>query len=117
VLVQLETRAALGRLEAIAAVDGIDGVFIGPSDLAADLGHLGDAAHADVQAAIADACARILAAGKPAGILAPVEADARRYFEMGFTYVAIGSDVGLLAAGSTNLVARMREAIGEPQVG
>nr|WP_294550273.1 aldolase/citrate lyase family protein [uncultured Rhodopila sp.] len=116
VLVQLETRAALGRLEPIAAVDGIDGVFIGPSDLAADLGHLGDAAHADVQAAITDACARIRAAGKPAGILAPVEADARRYFEMGFTFVAIGSDVGLLAAGSTGLVARMREAIGEPQM-
>ncbi len=112
VLVQLETRVALGNLEAIAAAEGIDGLFIGPSDLAADLGHLGNAAHPDVQAAIADACKRIRAAGKPAGILAPVEADARRYFEMGFTFVAIGSDVGLLAAGSTNLVARMREAIG-----
>jgi 4-hydroxy-2-oxoheptanedioate aldolase len=112
VLVQLETRVALGNLEAIAAIEGIDGLFIGPSDLAADLGHLGNAAHPDVQAAIADACTRIRAAGKPAGILAPVEADARRYFEMGFTYVAIGSDVGLLSAGSTNLVARMREAIG-----
>jgi 4-hydroxy-2-oxoheptanedioate aldolase len=112
VLVQLETRVALGNLEAIAAIEGIDGLFIGPSDLAADLGHLGNAAHPDVQAAIADACTRIRTAGKPAGILAPVEADARRYFEMGFTYVAIGSDVGLLSAGSTNLVARMREAIG-----
>jgi 4-hydroxy-2-oxoheptanedioate aldolase len=116
VLLQLETRVALGGLEAIAAVEGVDGLFIGPSDLAADLGHLGNAAHADVQAAIADACARIRAAGKPAGILAPVEADARRYFEMGFTFVAVGSDVGLLAAGSTSLAARMREAIGEPQV-
>jgi len=112
VLVQLETRVALGNLEAIAAIEGIDGLFIGPSDLAADLGHLGNAAHPDVQAAIADACTRIRTAGKPAGILAPVEADARRYFEMGFTYVAIGSDVGLLSAGSTDLVARMREAIG-----
>jgi 4-hydroxy-2-oxoheptanedioate aldolase len=112
VLVQLETRVALGNLEAIADVAGVDGLFIGPSDLAADLGHLGNAAHLDVQAAIAEACARIRAAGKPAGILAPVEADARRYFEMGFSYVAIGSDVGLLAAGSSNLVARMRDAIG-----
>jgi 4-hydroxy-2-oxoheptanedioate aldolase len=112
VLVQLETRVALGNLEAIADVAGIDGLFIGPSDLAANLGHLGNAAHPDVQAAIAEACARIRAAGKPAGILAPIEADARRYFEMGFGYVAIGSDVGLLAAGSSNLVARMREAIG-----
>ena len=113
VLVQLETRAALARLEAIAAVEGVDGLFIGPSDLAADLGHLGDSAHPEVQAAIADACARARAAGKAAGILAPVEADARRYFEMGFAFVAVGSDVGLLAAGSTNLLNRMREAIGE----
>jgi 4-hydroxy-2-oxoheptanedioate aldolase len=115
VLVQLETSVALGNLEDIAKIEGVDGVFIGPSDLAADLGHLGNAAHPVVQTAIADACARILAAGKPAGILAPVEADARRYFEMGFTFVAIGSDVGLLSNGSTALASRMREAIGEPQ--
>ncbi|TCZ64888.1 aldolase/citrate lyase family protein [Roseicella aquatilis] len=114
VLVQLETRAALTQLEAIAAVEGIDGLFIGPSDLAADLGHLGNAAHPEVQAAIADACTRARALGKPLGILAPVEADARRYFEMGFTFVAIGSDVGILANGSTSLVARMREAVGTP---
>jgi 4-hydroxy-2-oxoheptanedioate aldolase len=113
ILVQLESRTALAALEDIAAVPGVDGLFIGPSDLAADFGHLGNAAHPEVQAAIADACKRIRAAGKPAGILAPVEADARRYFEMGFTYVAIGSDVGILAAGSSSLVARMREAIGE----
>ena len=111
VLVQLETRAALAALEDIAAVDGVDGLFIGPSDLAADFGQLGNAAHAEVQAAIAEACARIRAAGKPAGILAPVEADARRYFAMGFSYVAIGSDVGILAAGRSSLAARMREAI------
>jgi 4-hydroxy-2-oxoheptanedioate aldolase len=112
ILVQLETRPSLAALEAIAAVEGIDGLFIGPGDLSADLGHLGNPAHPEVQAAIADACKRILAAGKPAGILAPVEADARRYFEMGFSYVAIGSDVGLLAGGSTSLCARMRDAIG-----
>jgi len=117
VLVQLETREALDELEAIAAVEGVDGLFIGPSDLAAALGHLGDAAHPEVQAVIAQACARIRAAGKPAGILAPVEADARRYFAMGFSFVAIGSDVGILAAGSTALAARMREAIDAPYSG
>lgn len=117
VLVQLETREALVELEAIAATEGVDGLFIGPSDLAAALGHLGDAAHPEVQQAIGDACQRVRAAGKPAGILAPVEADARRYFQMGFTFVAIGSDVGILAAGSTALAARMREAIGEPYAG
>ena len=113
VVVQLETRAALSEIEATAAVDGIDGLFIGPGDLSADLGHLGNPAHPEVQAAIADACRRIRAAGKPAGILAPVEADARRYFEMGFTYVAIGSDVGLLAGASASVLNRMREAIGQ----
>lgn len=116
VLVQLETREALAHLEEIAKVDGIDGLFIGPSDLAASLGHLGDSAHPDVQAAIADACARARKAGKPMGILAPVEADARRYFEMGFTYVAIGSDVGVLNNGSRSLLNRMRETVGLPKL-
>jgi 2-keto-3-deoxy-L-rhamnonate aldolase RhmA len=68
-------------------------------------------------AAITQACARIRAAGKPAGILAPAEADARCYFAIGFSFVAIGSDVGILAAGSTALAARMREAIDEPYRG
>jgi 4-hydroxy-2-oxoheptanedioate aldolase len=65
----------------------------------------------ETRAAIADACRRIRAAGKPAGILAPVEADARRFFEMGFSYVAIGSDVGLLASAGAAALARMREAV------
>jgi len=96
VLVQLETRRALAQLEAIAAVEGIDALFIGPSDLAADLGHLGDNRHPEVQAAIAESCARARRAGKPIGILAPVEEDARRFLEMGFGYVAVGNDASLL---------------------
>jgi 4-hydroxy-2-oxoheptanedioate aldolase len=96
VLIQIETRRALGELEAIAAVDGVDGLFIGPSDLAGDLGFLGNNRHPDAVAVFADACARARKAGKPIGILAPVEEDARRYLEMGFTYVAVGSDVGVL---------------------
>lgn len=103
VLVQLETRAALDALEAIAAVPGIDGLFIGPSDLSASLGHLGHAAHPEVQAAIADACARARRAGKPLGILAPIEDDARRYLAMGFTYLALGSDIGLLRQSAERL--------------
>jgi 2-keto-3-deoxy-L-rhamnonate aldolase RhmA len=96
VLVQIETRRALAELEAIAAVDGVDGLFIGPSDLAADLGHLGENRHPEAIAAFEDACARAQRAGKPIGILAPVEEDARRYLEMGFTYVAVGNDASLL---------------------
>lgn len=117
VLVQLETREALTHLEEIAAVEGIDGLFIGPSDLAASLGHLGDNADPEVQAAIADACERSKKAGKPLGILAPVEADARRYFDMGFAYVAIGSDVGVLNNGARGALNRMREAVGLTKIG
>ena len=106
VLVQLETRRALAELEAIAAVEGVDGLFIGPSDLAGDLGHLGNNRHPEAVAVFADACARAQKAGKPIGILAPVEEDARRYLEMGFTYVAVGSDIGVLRNAVEQLRAR-----------
>ena len=106
VLVQIETRRALGELEAIAAVEGVDGLFIGPSDLSGDLGFLGQSRHPDALAAFADACARTRRAGKPIGILAPVEEDARRYLEMGFTYVAVGSDIGVLRGAVEQLRAR-----------
>jgi 4-hydroxy-2-oxoheptanedioate aldolase len=104
VLVQLETRAAVDALEAIAAVDGIDGVFIGPSDLAASLGYLGNNAHPEVRSTIEQACRRAQAIGKPIGILAPVESDARAYLDMGFAYVAVGSDVVVLRKGCDALV-------------
>jgi 4-hydroxy-2-oxoheptanedioate aldolase len=68
-LVQAETQTALDNLDAIAATEGVDGVFIGPADLSASMGHVGNAAHPDVQAAIADGIARITRAGKAAGIL------------------------------------------------
>lgn len=96
VLVQIETKPALDQLEAIASVEGVDGVFIGPADLAASLGHTGDQLHPTVQAAIEDAGKRLKTMGKAAGILTPVEADAKRYIQWGYTFVAVGSDVGLL---------------------
>lgn len=108
IIVQVETRVALQNLESIAAVDGVDGLFIGPSDLAADMGHLGDNAHADVRAAIDAAIARIQETGKVAGILATVEADARHWLELGCRFVAVGSDVGLLARQSEALAARFK---------
>jgi len=108
IIVQLETRVALGNLEAIAAVDGVDGLFIGPSDLAADMGHLGNNAHPEVRAAIEDAIERIRRAGRFAGILAPVEADARHWLERGALFVGVGSDVGVLARQSEALAARFR---------
>jgi 4-hydroxy-2-oxoheptanedioate aldolase len=97
VLVQVETGEALARIEEIASVDGVDGVFIGPADLSASLGHIGNPNHPEVQAAIQDAVKRLTAIGKPAGILTPSEPDARRYIEWGYRFVAVGSDLGLMA--------------------
>src|SRR5262245_54597139 len=91
-LVQVETRAALTQLEAIAKVEGVDGVFIGPSDLAASMGHIGNPAHAEVQAALEHAVKRLKAMGKAAGILTLNEDEARRYIGWGYLFVAVGSD-------------------------
>ena len=95
-LVQVETRTAMAQLEAIATVEGVDGVFIGPSDLAASLGQIGNPAHPEVQKAIEECVCRLKAVGKPAGILTPSEEEVRRYIGWGYTFVAVGSDVGLL---------------------
>jgi len=108
VLVQVETRAALANLEAISAVDGVDGVFIGPSDLAADMGHLGQPGHPDVQQAVENAIGRICRAGKAAGILIGDEALARRYLELGTTFTAVGVDTTLLARGAEALARRFQ---------
>ncbi|WP_372022441.1 HpcH/HpaI aldolase/citrate lyase family protein (plasmid) [Tistrella mobilis] len=108
VLVQVETGEALGRLEEIATVDGVDGVFIGPSDLAASMGHLGRPGHPEVQAALKDAATRIAATGKAPGILATNAADARRYVDWGYRFVAAGVDVGVLMAGAKAMLAEVR---------
>ena len=108
VIVQVETRAALAGLDAIAAVDGVDGLFVGPSDLAADMGHLGNSGHPDVRRTIDDAIVRIQAAGKVAGILAPVEADARHWLELGCLFVAVGNDAGILARQTEALAAKYK---------
>jgi 4-hydroxy-2-oxoheptanedioate aldolase len=107
VLVQIETRPALDNLEAIAKVEGVDGVFIGPSDLAASLGHLGNPQAADVQKAMQDAVRRLKALGKPAGILTGEE-EARRYIDWGYLFVAVGADVGLLARNADALAKKFK---------
>ena len=96
------------NLEAIAAVEGVDGLFIGPSDLAAALGHLGDSGHPEVRAAIEDAFQRMRKAGRAPGILAPIEADARHWLSLGCVVLAVGSDVGLLARSSEALAAKFK---------
>ena len=111
VLVQVETRKALAEIEAIAAVEGVDGIFIGPADLAAALGHLANPGHPEVQAAIADGCARGREAGKPMGILTQNPDEGARYLELGFTFVAVGSDVGILAKGTEKLAAQCKQRL------
>lgn len=108
-LVQVETREALDCLEEIATVDGVDGVFIGPADLAASLGHVGEAGHPVVVAAIEDAIRRLRAIGKPAGILTPDTAFAKRCIEIGTLFTAVAIDAGILARG-TEAVARQFKA-------
>ncbi|MBL8445200.1 MAG: 2-dehydro-3-deoxyglucarate aldolase [Zoogloeaceae bacterium] len=108
VLVQVETVQGLENLEAIANVDGIDGVFIGPGDLAAALGHLGNPKHPEVLAAIDDAIARLKVCGKPVGILTGDEELARRYVELGCLFVAVGADQNVLRLGAEALLARFK---------
>lgn len=103
-LLQVESRAGIENLDAITGTDGVDGVFIGPSDLAADMGHLGKPGHPEVQAAVEAAIAKILSHGKAAGILIGDLALARRYQSLGATFVAIGNDVTLLASATTRLL-------------
>jgi 4-hydroxy-2-oxoheptanedioate aldolase len=109
-LVQAETQTALDNLDAIAAVEGVDGVFIGPADLSASLGHVGNPAHPAVQTAIEDAFKRIIKAGKAAGILTPDEALARHYLDLGATFVAVGLDTNLLVRHTSALAARFKTA-------
>jgi 2-keto-3-deoxy-L-rhamnonate aldolase RhmA len=87
-------------------------VFIGPSDLAAAMGHLANPQHPDVQAAIADGCRRCREAGKPVGILTPVEAEVRHYLDVGFTFVAVGSDVGCLRDAAAGALRHARGHVG-----
>ncbi|OZH59673.1 hypothetical protein CFB03_08020 [Salmonella enterica subsp. enterica serovar Typhimurium] len=106
VLVQIETREAMSNLASILDVDGIDGVFIGPADLSADMGFAGNPQHPEVQAAIENAIVQIRAAGKAPGILMANEALAKRYLELGALFVAVGVDTTLLARGAEALAAR-----------
>jgi 4-hydroxy-2-oxoheptanedioate aldolase len=102
-IVQIETAEAVARIPEIAAVDGVDGLFIGPSDLAASMGHGADIAHPEVRAAIRGAIAAIRAAGKPAGILTTDPAFARQCIDWGSSFTAVGVDLTLIVSGARAL--------------
>lgn len=103
VLVQIETREALDRIDEIAAVDGVDGVFFGPADLSADLGLIGRITHEDVSTVIAEGARKVAALGKPTGVLIGDMKLVERWLKSGFSFVACGSDLALLARGAENL--------------
>ncbi|TFH49325.1 MAG: 4-hydroxy-2-oxo-heptane-1,7-dioate aldolase [Lysobacterales bacterium] len=111
VIVQIETREALDRLEEIALVAGVDAVFFGPADLSASMGLLGQPGHPDVWAAIDDGLARCQKIGVPVGILTGQEPDALRCLRAGFAFVAAGADTALLARGADGLATRMQEGL------
>lgn len=107
VILQLETPEAIALIPEIAALDGADCLFVGPGDLSASLGHIGDVGHADVQRALegaAQACAR---AGKPVGIVAPTPEMAKRFLAYGYTWSAVASDLGLLMGRAREVIATM----------
>lgn len=95
-IVQVETSNAIDNIPGIASVAGVDAIFIGPSDLAADMGHIGDAGHADVQREIARGLELCREHSMPAGILAPLQVQAEHWLDAGFAFIAVASDMGLL---------------------
>ncbi|WBX84511.1 HpcH/HpaI aldolase family protein [Sphingosinicella microcystinivorans] len=108
VIVQLETPGAVSRLAEIAAVPGVDALFVGPGDLSAAMGHLGDIAHGDVQAAIADAARAARAAGKPIGIVGPNPDMVRRFIGYGYTFAAVASDMAMMTGRAAEWQAALR---------
>lgn len=108
-IVQIESPRGIDNVEAIAAVEGVDAIFVGPADLSTGAGHIGNPGHPDVQAMIRRALDAAKAAGKAAGILAPLETDARAYAEWGFDFIAVGIDISLLRQGALQTLARYRD--------
>jgi 4-hydroxy-2-oxoheptanedioate aldolase len=111
-IVQIESLSGLQNLDEIAAVDGVDAVFIGPADLAASMGYLGQPGHPDVQTAINAAIVRIAAAGKAPGVFSSDPVLARRYRASGATFLALGADTSVLRSAAVNLLNSVRPAAG-----
>jgi 2-keto-3-deoxy-L-rhamnonate aldolase RhmA len=107
-MVQIETMPALARLPEIAAVPGIDSIFIGPADLSASMGHLGDIGHADVQATLRNAAQQCRSLGKPVGIIGANPDLVARYAEYGYNWIAIGSDMGFMLSRAQEWLAKAR---------
>jgi 2-keto-3-deoxy-L-rhamnonate aldolase RhmA len=108
VIVQLETTAAIAALESIAAVDGVDAVFLGPADLSANMGHVAQQTHPEVMDLMTTAVQRCKAVGKPVGTIGGTPEQVAQYRATGFDYVALGSDLGLLMRGAQVAIGALR---------
>jgi len=108
VIVQVETPAALDNLGEIAAVPGVDSIFVGPGDLSASMGHIGDIGHADVQNKLAAAAAACCKLGKPCGIVGPTPEMVGKFLDYGYSWVAIGSDVGMMVGRAQEYLGKVR---------
>ena len=111
VIVQAETRTVIENLDDILEIAGVDCVFIGPADLSADMGYLGNPGAEEVQAVIADAAVRIRRAGKAAGIIHYDAAIYPRYLDLGFNFLGVGADVSLMRTGFAATLAGARAAV------
>ena len=110
VVVQLETPQAIAQLEAIAAVEGVDALLVGPGDLAAAMGHVGNTTHPEVMALMADAAGRARAVGTPIGTVGGSPEVATRYRAAGYDFVAVASDLGLLMRAAQSALAALSQA-------
>ena len=111
ILIQMETVAAVGLAEEMADVEGVDGIFFGPADIGADMGHVGQPMHPDVWALVRPVAQKLIAKGMPVGTLVSDPAFAAELLNEGFSFVACGSDAGLLAKGADTLLATVKDKL------
>ena len=111
VIIQLETPQAVDALEKIAAVPGVDALFLGPGDLSANMGYIGDIAHPAVQQVIADVAKRCQAIGIPCGIVGPTPDMVSRFIALGYAYVAVASDMGMMMRQANAFIEAIRPAL------
>lgn len=110
-IIQLETPQAVAALEEIAAVPGVDALFLGPGDLSANMGHIGNIAHPEVQAVIADVARRCRAVGKPCGIVGPTPQMVGSFVQLGYDFVAVASDMGMMMRQATAFIEAIRPSL------
>ena len=110
-MIQLETPAAIDRLEEIAGVEDVDALFMGPGDLSSAMGQIGNIAHPTVQAALKDAAARARKIGKPIGIVGPTPEMVQQFIDYGYNYVAIASDMGMMMRQANAFLGAMKPAL------